>query len=411
MQFEKEFAVKQYQQMLEEHEREKHRQKEEEEKLQFEELEQANQIAEFTNVLDQLYEIKEVDEDRENTIDADIVLEDIIDDFAIDALDLHDSDDSGSDLQQEGLDLDDLEEDAIPDDPLKQDNNIHNFEFIGQPSLISKQSLDFMESLRKAASSQMKSKVNPMESYKQFMNIGKQAQDAPPPFNLSNVSANQVTEGEAEGEAEGAELDLDDESPIQKNQAKQIGPFPLPISPVTNLVLTPIPIPEAQIALSPPNPTEDNDAKVEVDKIELPNHDEVYHEEILDTDNSPVKQKNRPKVVEHEMIQPLKIEETKALVLDEQQDESPPQKQIFQIEEDEEEQHTDRPPIQVDPSVQPVSPIQEAPLAQIASDPVKPTDPTETMGMTAQDQRMLLKYQASIRSGTMAQQDMEVPHT
>ena len=82
MQFEKEFAVKQYQQMLEEHEREKHRQKEEEEKLQFEELEQANQIAEFTNVLDQLYEIKEVDEDRENTIDADIVLEDIIDDFA-----------------------------------------------------------------------------------------------------------------------------------------------------------------------------------------------------------------------------------------------------------------------------------------------------------------------------------------
>lgn len=209
MQFEKEFAVKQYQQMLEEHEREKHRQKEEEEKLQFEELEQANQIAEFTNVLDQLYEIKEVDEDRENTIDADIVLEDIIDDFAIDALDLHDSDDSGSDLQQEGLDLDDLEEDAIPDDPLKQDNNIHNFEFIGQPSLISKQSLDFMESLRKAASSQMKSKVSPMDSYKQFINNGKQAQDAPPPLNLSNVSANQVTEG--------AELDLDDEQPIQKN--------------------------------------------------------------------------------------------------------------------------------------------------------------------------------------------------
>ena len=111
------------------------------------------------------------------------------------------------------------------------------------------------------------------------------------------------------------------------------------------------------------------------------------------------------------MIQPLKIEETKALVLDEQQDESPPQKQIFQIEEDEEEQHTDRPPIQVDPSVQPVSPIQEAPLAQIASDPVKATDPTETMGMTAKDQRMLQKYQASIRTGTMAQQDMEVPHT
>ena len=310
MQFEKEFAVKQYQQMLEEHEREKHRQKEEEEKLQFEELEQANQIADFTNVLDQLYEIKEVDEDRENTIDADIVLEDIIDDFAIDALDLHDSDDSGSDLQQEGLDLDDLEEDAIPDDPLKQDNNIHNFEFIGQPSLITKQSLDFMESLRKAASSQMQSKVSPIDSYKQFITSGKQAQDAPPPFNLSNVSANQVTEGEAEGEAEGAELDLDDESPIQKNQAKQIGPFPHPTSPVTNLVLTPIPIPEAQNALSPPNPTEDNDAKVEVDKLELPNNNEVYHEEILDTDNSPVKQKNHPKLVEAEMIQPLKIEET-----------------------------------------------------------------------------------------------------
>ena len=42
-----------------------------------------------------------------------------------------------------------------------------------------------------------------MDSYKQFINNGKQAQDAPPPLNLSNVSANQVTEG--------AELDLDDE--------------------------------------------------------------------------------------------------------------------------------------------------------------------------------------------------------
>lgn len=50
----------------------------------------------------------------------------------MDALDLHDSDSSGSDLQKEGLDLDDLEEDAIPDDPLVQMNNIIEFEFIGK---------------------------------------------------------------------------------------------------------------------------------------------------------------------------------------------------------------------------------------------------------------------------------------
>lgn len=47
MQFEKEYAVKQYQQMLEEHERERQRQKEEEEKMKLEEEWQAAQIADF----------------------------------------------------------------------------------------------------------------------------------------------------------------------------------------------------------------------------------------------------------------------------------------------------------------------------------------------------------------------------
>ena len=39
-----------------------------------------------------------------------------------------------------------------------------------------------MESLRLAANSQMKSKVNPIDSYKQFINGGK-GQDAPPSLN------------------------------------------------------------------------------------------------------------------------------------------------------------------------------------------------------------------------------------
>jgi hypothetical protein len=84
-------------------------------------------------------------------------------------LELHDSDSSGSDLNQDGLNLDDLEEDAIPDDPMQQDNNIAAFEFVGQNSEITKQSLALMESLRLAANSQMKSKVNPIDSYKQFI--------------------------------------------------------------------------------------------------------------------------------------------------------------------------------------------------------------------------------------------------
>jgi hypothetical protein len=71
----------------------------------------------------------------------DIILEDIIDDIGIDAIELHDSDDSGADLQQEGLDLDDLEEDAIPDDPLKQDNSVINFEFVGMSPTNSRLSL------------------------------------------------------------------------------------------------------------------------------------------------------------------------------------------------------------------------------------------------------------------------------
>lgn len=75
--------------------------------------------------------------------------------------------------------MDDLEEDAIPDDPMQLHSNIVNFEFVGQPSDATKQSLAFMESLRKAAGSQMKSKVNPIDSYKQFIS-GKAVQDAPP---------------------------------------------------------------------------------------------------------------------------------------------------------------------------------------------------------------------------------------
>jgi hypothetical protein len=36
----------------------------------------------------------------------------------VEALELHDSDESGADLQLDNLSLDELEEDAIPDDPL-----------------------------------------------------------------------------------------------------------------------------------------------------------------------------------------------------------------------------------------------------------------------------------------------------
>lgn len=64
--------------------------------------------------------------------DQDIILEDIIDDIAMDALELHDSDDYGADLYEEGLDLDDLEEDAIPDDPLDQIESNLNFDLLGQ---------------------------------------------------------------------------------------------------------------------------------------------------------------------------------------------------------------------------------------------------------------------------------------
>ncbi len=188
MQFEKEYAVKQYQQMLEEHERDRQRQKEEDDKMKLQEEWQANQIAEF---IDQLEVINEAEE--EDTQEADLVLEDIIDDIALDALELHDSDSSGSDLNQDGLNLDDLEEDAIPDDPMQQDNNIAAFEFVGQNSEITKQSLALMESLRLAANSQMKSKVNPIDSYKQFIK-GNKGQDAPPSQNEGEGSINQMSQ-------------------------------------------------------------------------------------------------------------------------------------------------------------------------------------------------------------------------
>ena len=80
-------------------------------------------LANFADELEEVYKIKD---------DApDLKIEDIIDDYAVDMIDLHDSDESGADLQIEDLSLDDLEEDAIPDDPLNQQNSIFNFEFIG----------------------------------------------------------------------------------------------------------------------------------------------------------------------------------------------------------------------------------------------------------------------------------------
>jgi len=64
----------------------------------------------FAQELEEIYLIKD---------DApDLKIEDIIDDIAIDALELHDSDESGADLELDNLSLDELEEDAIPDDPL-----------------------------------------------------------------------------------------------------------------------------------------------------------------------------------------------------------------------------------------------------------------------------------------------------
>ena len=67
-------------------------------------------LANFADELEEVYKIKD---------DApDLKIEDIIDDLAVDMIDLHDSDESGADLQIEDLSLDDLEEDAIPDDPL-----------------------------------------------------------------------------------------------------------------------------------------------------------------------------------------------------------------------------------------------------------------------------------------------------
>ncbi len=110
MQFEKEYAVKQVQQMFEEAEREKQRKIEEERKKRADEEYQADQMAQFADELKVIYEIKD---DQ-----PDLKIEDIIDDFAVEALELHDSDESGADLQLDNLSLDELEEDAIPDDPL-----------------------------------------------------------------------------------------------------------------------------------------------------------------------------------------------------------------------------------------------------------------------------------------------------
>ena len=110
MQFEKEFAIKQFQQMIEEAEREKQRKREEEVKRQADEDYAAEQMKQFAQELDFIYQIKD---------DApDLKIEDIIDDIAVDVLELHDSDESGADLELDNLSLDELEDDAIPDDPL-----------------------------------------------------------------------------------------------------------------------------------------------------------------------------------------------------------------------------------------------------------------------------------------------------
>jgi hypothetical protein len=83
----------------------------------------AQQMLAFAEELDNIYLIRDDD--------PDLKIEDIIDDIAVDALELHDSDESGADLELDNLSLDELEEDAIPDDPLQQSSNIIAFEFIG----------------------------------------------------------------------------------------------------------------------------------------------------------------------------------------------------------------------------------------------------------------------------------------
>ena len=83
----------------------------------------AQQMLIFAEELDNIYLIRDDD--------PDLKIEDIIDDIAVDALELHDSDESGADLELDNLSLDELEEDAIPDDPLQQSSNIIAFEFIG----------------------------------------------------------------------------------------------------------------------------------------------------------------------------------------------------------------------------------------------------------------------------------------
>jgi hypothetical protein len=83
----------------------------------------AQQMLVFAEELDNIYLIRDDD--------PDLKIEDIIDDIAVDALELHDSDESGADLELDNLSLDELEEDAIPEDPLQQSSNIIAFEFIG----------------------------------------------------------------------------------------------------------------------------------------------------------------------------------------------------------------------------------------------------------------------------------------
>lgn len=89
-QFEKDFALKQLQQMMEEAEMERKRKKEEERKRRREEEMAHEQLANFAEELEEVYKIKD---------DApDLQVEDIIEDIAVDIIDLHDSDESGADL-------------------------------------------------------------------------------------------------------------------------------------------------------------------------------------------------------------------------------------------------------------------------------------------------------------------------
>ena len=97
--------------MVEEAEKEKQRKREEELKRQADDEFTAKQMQVFVDELDQIYLIKDDD--------PDLKIEDIIDDIAVDALELHDSDESGADLELDNLSLDELENDAIPDEPLQ----------------------------------------------------------------------------------------------------------------------------------------------------------------------------------------------------------------------------------------------------------------------------------------------------